>query len=234
MNKEKRRLMWFLVGVVAMWILLIPFICRADILIDDWEDANKSGSNNLCWVATAANMLAYGGWADDAQVTFDLLSTQVDNKNNYPITAIELFSEYEPELDVDFYFREYHTNSDIKTSVENIEKYLNEGCAVSVLIVDSTATSWRHYYTIWGVETDGDDYIGLYFTDSNDGVVMLDYDTLSRAYWKQMDINVWMLGDRYYLIDVDTLQPRPGSIDPDNPSDPPDSSISGCFISTVE
>ena len=223
--------MWFLVGFLA--VMFLPFICRGDILIDNWEDANKKGSTNLCWVAAAANMLAYGSWADDAQVTFNLLSTQVENTYNYPITAIEIFAEYEPELDVDVYFHEYHSDSDIKTSVENIEKYLNEGRAVSVLIVDSTDTTWWHYYTIWGVETDENGYVGLYFTDSNDGVVMLDYDTLSRAYWKQIDVNVWVLGDRYYLIDVDTLQPRPGSNDPDDPLDD-DNSSSGCFVSIAE
>lgn len=30
MYKNTKRLMWFLVGVVAVWILLMPWICRAE------------------------------------------------------------------------------------------------------------------------------------------------------------------------------------------------------------
>ena len=227
-----KRITWLGIIMLSFLIFTAFKVTAEDILIDNWQDANKSDSNNLCWVAAASNMLAYGGWADDAQVTFDLLSTQVDNRNNYPITAIELFSEYNPELDVDIYFHEYHQMGDIDKSVETIEKYLNEGRAVSVLIVDSLSTSWRHYYSIWGVDTDqSGSYVGLYYTDSNDGIVSLEYDTLSRAYWEQIKSNVWMLGDRYYFLDVDTLSPKDS--DPDDLPDDDNGSSGGCFISVL-
>jgi hypothetical protein len=234
---ERRNEMKKILFIVLLLISFIGVSNAEDILIDNWEDTNKTGANtiNLCWVAVASNMLAYGGWTDDAQVTFDLLSTLVENTYNYPIKAIQVFSEYDPSLDVDVYFHEYHSDSDIDKSVETIEKYLNEGRAVSVLIVDSLSTSWWHYYSVWGVDTDEDGYVGLYFTDSNDGIVSLEYDTLSRAYWEKIKCNVWVLGGRYYMIDVDTLEPRPGSPDPEPPDDDDDndSSSKGCFLSIL-
>ena len=44
MNKDienARRLMWFLVGVVAMWILLLPFIVRAEAP-RPWTEGEKT------------------------------------------------------------------------------------------------------------------------------------------------------------------------------------------------
>ena len=41
MYKNTKRLMWFLVGVVAVWILLMPWICRADT-IRPWTEGEKT------------------------------------------------------------------------------------------------------------------------------------------------------------------------------------------------
>ena len=162
-----------------------------------WFDVEKSTENNkdgqLCWAATASNMLAYTGWGfptdtnfADADDIFDYFQDHWTNAggNMYYGTqwwfdGINPSYQESPSSQVHasgggFYpdeaFSDYYSWSSYdKTAMDTADGYLHDGYGVGLSLAKGD-NHGGHAITLWGYkfdETTGD-YQGIYVTDSDD------------------------------------------------------------------
>jgi hypothetical protein len=135
-----------------------------------FADADKSGKGdlNMCWAASAANMLTWSGWAADEDDSFDIFRSYFEDKPNYVYNALS------------YYFSSFETGVSVKLVVVSetqshmlldfIVSSVHEGNAVAIMITNPKKKV-RHFLTIYGYHyfADEDNFI-LYYTDSDDGL----------------------------------------------------------------
>ncbi len=160
-----------------------------------WYDAEKSASNteddDLCWAATASNVLAWTGWGSvlDLYTTDEIFQYFQDywtDAGSFPTSAwVWWFQGWNPtegngaSLDVkggaDFYstlnvienYIQYE--EDTADALPAIDKFLNDGCGVGLGVYSDAGMA--HAITAWGFtydESNPDYYTGVYVTDSDD------------------------------------------------------------------
>ncbi len=69
-----------------------------------FADADKSGmgDRNMCWAASAANMLTWAGWAADEDDAFDIFRAYFEDKPGYVYNALSyFFANYETGVSAD-------------------------------------------------------------------------------------------------------------------------------------
>lgn len=131
-----------------------------------WVDVNKTwdGDSNMCWAASAADMLAYEGWTTtaypDGQAIYNDLRSAFPNQPGSPIDAIswylrQNFPSINPYSTMSF-------NSSAYNTIQAIDQYLSEGYAISAFVI--RLGGGAHDVTVWG-----DDGSYLTITDSDDG-----------------------------------------------------------------
>jgi len=172
-----------------------------------FADADKIGvgDRNMCWAASAANMLTWAGWAADEDDTFDIFRSYFEDKPNYVYNAFS------------YYFSTFETGVSVKmVAVSETQSHLlldfivssvHEGSAVAIMITNSQKKV-RHFLTIYGYQyfVDEDNFI-LYYTDSDDGLHQI---RQFKIYWNDVRSR-WECQDfyrNYYLDYVISLARR--------------------------
>ncbi|WP_144185588.1 PEP-CTERM sorting domain-containing protein [Elioraea rosea] len=157
--------------------------------VTPFQDANKSGpwphdtdpvtgDSNLCWAATAANMLAYGGWGvgvveNDAQAIFvDQMNPRYNNVPGFTETAIaDYFDTYHPTLN---YMDYYDVAGATQGSPSLLDSLLAEGRSLG-LYLSFTTESGAHALSVWGTVKDPASglYTDLLLADNEDNAIQL-------------------------------------------------------------
>lgn len=158
---------------------------------EDWGgniyDANKtwSGDGNLCWAAAASNALAYSGWGFPSSQSFqnevdifNYVRQYVPNRSGGPGALYDWWfngddtyatsgGQFYPSIPYTDYFHQTYGSS----TMADIDVYLHNGAGVTASIRKNSGVNWFHSISIWGYEIDDTgDYLGFYYTDSNDGL----------------------------------------------------------------
>lgn len=133
-----------------------------------FADADKTDQDdsNMCWAASAANILAWAGWAADEDDTFDILRSHFDNTPGYVYDALQ------------FYFNQYVAGVSAEmVSVRETRSYLlldfivsglheGKGVVIKIAYPDQEI---GHFLTVFGYQYfPQEDNFALYFTDSDD------------------------------------------------------------------
>jgi len=159
-----------------------------------WADAEKTDVNtdddDLCWAASASNILEYTGWGqvggmtttDDMFAHFGAHFTDAggtanagwnwwfDGINDYQGVSgaaqedVDGGGGFYPTLNHDDYTR---SNATTSTALSNIDDWMHDGYGIGLSIRGTMA----HAITAWGFEYDAtstDYYTGIYVTDSDD------------------------------------------------------------------
>ena len=135
-----------------------------------FSDVDKSGVGdlNMCWAATAANLLAWAGWTVDEDDAFDIFRAHFEDKPGYVNDALSyFFANYETRVSVE---QVLVRESQSHMLLDFIVSAVHEGRGVAIKINDS-GKKFGHFLTIFGYGyfADEDNFI-LYFTDSDDGL----------------------------------------------------------------
>jgi|GEM_PF-923147 len=161
-----------------------------DLFGGTWADAEKdatsSEDDNLCWAATASNLLEYTGWGfvggmTNADQLLDYFEQHWKDVGETVEPAIKWFFDgvatgnvdvagggFYPHLNYADYFSVEDDNPDIMTFVD---ARIRAGSPVGLWVLDG----FNHEITCWGFNYDpaknpGDDgyYLGVWITDSDD------------------------------------------------------------------
>lgn len=148
-----------------------------------WQDANKTWSNDsqLCWAASASNVLAWAGWGtsqyNTATTIFDQFKTYWPNSGGWPVNGWSWWlngttkegAGYWPNQPYNWYYNSASFNGNNPGLLNNINSYLHAGYGVNVSIHWAYWWGLAHSITIWGIGTKDDgSYSGLWITDSDD------------------------------------------------------------------
>jgi hypothetical protein len=200
-----------------------------------WHDANKfHASCVMCWAAAASNILDWGGWGvptlDTETSIFQDFENHWTDVEGIPLYAWNWWVDgtvlprppqqgwatvdvpgggnHWPSINFwDYAFLE--TVDDLALTA--IDYSLHNGFGTTIGIFSPAGQG--HYLTVWGYEygNASDDYLGLYFTDSDDGVTKLQYTTIT---WD--GTNDWWLFNFYanwHIANVQALAvPEPSSL----------------------
>ena len=163
-----------------------------------FADADKSGmgDRNMCWAASAANMLTWAGWAADEDDSLDIFRAYFEDKPGYVHHALRYyFANYETGIAIEMVLvRETESH----TLLDFIVSAVHAGQAVAIKITNPIKEN-GHSLTIYGYRyfADKDNFI-LYYTDSDDGLHQMRQFKID---WN--DVNgIWecqYLGRKYYL-----------------------------------
>ena len=150
-----------------------------------WNDVNKTGvtDSEMCWAATASNILAWGGWGTARYSTAGEIYDYIKScYANYPSTPYEAYSFwfYGSVGGGGFYpgysLNDYHHYG---SPMQNIATFLQAGQGVHIRVETPGAV---HAITVWGYDynpayspEDNGYYTHLYFTDSDDHVTELQH-----------------------------------------------------------
>ena len=195
-----------------------------------WSDVNKTGNDDslLCWAAASSNILTYTGWgsakADSSADLFDYFKASFSDAGGLENYAYEWWfsgnyirqgdegwaqvtdtaaGAFYPNLDIDDYLRSAQEGGDgFSQALSLIEQYMKDGYGVSIGIYN--ALYGGHSVTAWGFSYDDQgNYTGIYLTDSDDGVLDLEYYALSY----NIEDSFWYLGEEngYYDNSADYI-----------------------------
>lgn len=211
-----------------------------------WTDAEKSpataNDDNMCWAASAANVLAWTGWGEragfnSADAIFQHYQDHWTNEGGLmgfawqwwfdglsPSQGWPGWSQANPAggrlVDHAGAFESfYHRNGMDSEALPAIAGYLREGYGVALVI---TEPGRSHTLTCWGFDYEGDDYLGIWVTDSDDDKDSLDPPNVLRFLPVAFQAGRWFLqnGDAIssqYINEVQALAPVPLSSTPDVP-----------------
>ncbi|MCX5990868.1 MAG: PKD domain-containing protein [Chloroflexi bacterium] len=164
----------------------------------NWADAEKQPGRDdtqMCWAATASNMLEWTGWGFAPGRTFDSTDDMFReyqdhwaDSGSWPSYALGWWfdgsipssgtvdvpgsGDFWPSYNFDDYFEEYWAGPD---TLQHIDEYLHNGWAVGLAI--SPGTGPNHLITCWGFNYDPsvdksahpeNYYKGIWVTDSDD------------------------------------------------------------------
>ena len=133
-----------------------------------YTDADKTGSDdsNLCWAATAANLLAWGGWAADEDDVFNTFNEHFANQPGDVYDALRYyFNNFIPNVSAEMVtVREARS----RMLLDFVVSALHEGRGVT-LKIKYPGRSIGHFVTVFGYMylTEEDNFV-LMFTDSDD------------------------------------------------------------------
>lgn len=133
-----------------------------------YTDADKSEADdsNMCWAASAANILAWSGWAADEDDAFNTFKAHFDNVTGGVYDALDYyFDNFVPTVSADMVtVREDRSHM----LMDFIVSALHEGKGV-VLKIKYPGKPIGHFITVFGYMyfTTEDNFI-LLFTDSDD------------------------------------------------------------------
>ncbi len=207
-----------------------------------WHDADKTIANTeddlMCWAAATSNVLAYTGWGYPSGESFSntdhifsyFQDHWTDQGGNIYYGVDWWFDGVNDTQGISgwaqvdnpgggFYAGDDATNYQLwsesdKFALSNIDYLLTEGYGVGISITGLTG----HAVTAWGYEYDTlGQYIGIYLTDSDDGVNGLKYYDLSFASDRWYLENYFGWGsenDGYYITEVYGLEIVAGTYDP--------------------
>ena len=156
----------------------------------------KNNDTNLCWAATASNMLTWTKWADEAlkktkysgqteDYVFNQFKTNFTNEGSSPYYAIKWYfnGDYPKNLPKSWAQAKKNSGNFLKTSatkythlddgIDHLAAYIFSGDAVALSI--GTDGGPGHAITCWGLEYDSRYDVsntkwltGIYITDSDD------------------------------------------------------------------
>lgn len=195
-----------------------------------WQDAEKdwSGDSQMCWAATASNVLTWGGWQvpqfHNEELIFEEFEARWADKRGWEEYALRWwFDGTDPgggRIDVpgggnywsSYTFSNYYKPMNASANqMEKLDQDLANGYA-SILLVRGINHSGAHVITAWGYdyhyEGTQKKYDAVWVTDSDDGVNDL------RRYPVSYNSNKsrWELGGGYagwYIDGVDGLKANP-------------------------
>ncbi len=131
-------------------------------------DKTESGDLNMCWAASAANLLQWAGWVADEDDAFDIFRAQFEDKPGYVYDALSYyFANFESGVTADMVsIRETRSHK----LLDFIVSAVHEGKGVAMKI-SYPGKEIGHFLTVYGYRhlADEDNFI-LYFTDSDDGL----------------------------------------------------------------
>jgi hypothetical protein len=152
-----------------------------------WFDAEKDsvtvGDNNLCWAASASNILAWSGWSASFGANEDNIFNWIEGQEtknkggwqnyawNFWFTGNDIGGNFAGSSQTGFYTQaDYYSalaqnwNNDNYT-LQTAANWLQNDYGVG-LAIDST--SFYHTVTLWGIDTDDNgNYVGVWITDSD-------------------------------------------------------------------
>lgn len=240
-----------LLFTVILILICTPFAIFAEpsapinyMLFDNyggtWADVEKSSDNydddNLCWAATAANILEWTGWGNvggmtSAEQNFQYYQDHWTDKGSQMEFAWEWWftgdnytqgwsgwsqvtdpgGAFYPEYNFDDYYHSMYNTSAVMGAIDD---YLHQGYGVALDI----RSPGGHAITAWGYKYDPDtgDYLGIWVTDSDDdkGGVAPRSDNLVYYSMDLRDENWYFddylgLGDDSYIMGVQALAQMP-------------------------
>ena len=133
-----------------------------------YADADKTGDgdSNLCWAASAANILTWAGWAADDDDTFNIFKSNFQNNPGWVYDALRYyFNNYVPAVTAEM------------VTVRETRSYLLLDFIVSILHEGKGAVikiaypnkEIGHFLTVYGYQYfQQEDNFALYFVDSDD------------------------------------------------------------------
>ncbi len=135
-----------------------------------FADADKTevGDLNLCWAATAANLLTWAGWTADEDDAFDIFRTHFEDKPGYVYDALRYYLDnYETGVSAEMVtVRETRSHMLLDFIVSAVHD--GKGAAIKIA---HPGKEFGHFLTIYGYGYNADeDSFDLYFTDSDDGL----------------------------------------------------------------
>ena len=210
-----RRFIGYLVFFVGLVLASTsPVLADTFFLYDQYggtfHDANKTYQDDslMCWAATAANILAWGGWGvsqynTETAIFQDFVSHWTNNTgymswawnwwfngSGPPVYSLSYpdvpgGGDYYPKLN----FSDYFSGVSGGNLMAAIDLALHQGKGVGMIMGSGSAS---HAVTVWGFSYSAPgSYTDIYITDSDDG-----YDGL-REYPLVWQNNEWYLGGGY-------------------------------------
>lgn len=133
-----------------------------------FTDADKSESDdsNMCWAASAANLLVWSGWAADEDDVFNTFKLYFDNVPADVYDALDYyFDNFVPSVSADMVtVREARSHMLMDFAVSA----LHEGKGVTIKI-NKPGQAVGHFVTVFGyMYFAAEDNFILFFTDSDD------------------------------------------------------------------
>jgi len=139
-------------------------------LLEGWSDANEIAPNPMDdasdWVASAANLIAWGEWGAhdhvDADNIFQFLHEHLEDVGDVPSDVIDWwFANYYPDTQVEQIVIDNPT-------LFHIHSALEEGYGLSARVDGG-------WVNVWGVNWNDEGYEGIWTTQFNDGIKGLNY-----------------------------------------------------------
>lgn len=137
-------------------------------IVEGWQDANEILPNPMDdasdWVASAANLLAWGEWGAFGRTDGDSIFQFLEGKEvgDVPEAMVDWWmGEYFGEVELDKFTLDNPTLSDIHVALQNgygLSAKLNGG-----------------WVNVWGVSWNDGGYEGIWTTQFNDGIKGLNY-----------------------------------------------------------
>lgn len=200
------------VSCVVLLIIGITLTAEASpLFVDDvtlssgWIDVNKTGNDdsNLCWAASASNLLSYTGWTGGNGLTtgnqiFNYYNNHWNNDVGSPYTAIEWWFDGQDKMTANLtdtshkgfystllYSQQIHQSIVYGGGTQYFENAItnminsDEGLSLRIKLYNNAGAWWGHFITVWGIDTTSNK---LYVTDSDDsssGLKTYSYDDQS-------------------------------------------------------
>lgn len=224
----------FLVLSIAVAAIATPVYVSGVTASSGWSDVNQDSYGNMCWAATASNILAYTGWNGgfpNAGSIFSYYTAHWSNQDGNTWTSVRWFFDgvddhaYGPARvttpggnfyswanfngNVGAYQNAVDAWTGIKDYVDRSHDATIRNEAGIYAFLDGPV---NHWVTIWGYDTDGGNKIKI--TDSFYNVDSLDTYTLSLSGGK------WYLDgtyNGYYIGSVSRLNLNFDDISPNQP-----------------
>jgi len=133
-----------------------------------YADADKTGlgDSNLCWAASAANVLTWAGWAADEDDTLNIFRSNFANSPGWVYDALRYyFNNYVPGVTAEMVtVRETRSNLLLDFIVSVLHE--GQGAVIKIAYPDMEI---GHFLTIYGYQYfQQEDNFALYFVDSDD------------------------------------------------------------------
>jgi hypothetical protein len=205
--------------------------------LSGWLDVEQTGYSNLCWAASASNMLAKSGWdggtaLDEAGEIFGNFASSWTNVNGNPYYAINWWFDGTndkqgvpgwPQVTTPGggYYTEalFNANNGYGSTLSEMQNWVefdvDNNRVFSMLLAYENSTpdlsdDGIHWVTGWGYD---DSQNGVWITDSFDGTSDLIWQDLAwdGSKWRMTNYNNW------YVLAMDSLAFNGGGVEPNHP-----------------
>jgi hypothetical protein len=206
-----------------------------------WSDVAQANGTD-CWLATASNMLAYGGWRAgyaDALAIYNYAQPFWPNQDGNPYYAIEWWftgtdagapaSFPHPSGGGNYYadglFNVGFVENTAGIAPGSVKSYLVQDVAQQRIftMLLGNSSGGIHWLTGWGYETDAsNNVIGVWFTDSFDATNQLLYSALTCGV-SNCSVSQY---SNLYIISMESMAYNSGNVPPDRTDQqPPDGQV---------